>query len=145
MEGYYQTFYKTSDELSFSSYLFKRVVAEYRSSPMLFARCMTQNVFNFWFAGKTWKATGMNAMVQLPYLVFATVGSFRLIRGRTGRTGGLLVLFVLYVMAVHVPILAQARYSIPLISMIAILASTGLASFLKSSKQRIINESPAAA
>jgi hypothetical protein len=145
MEGYYQTFYKTTDELNFSSYLFKGVVAEYRSSPMLFARCMAQNAFNFWFAGKTWKATAMNAMIQLPYLVLATVGSFRLIRSRNARTAGLLVLFVVYVMAVHVPILAQARYSIPLISMVAILASTGVASFVMRSAGRVISESPAAA
>jgi len=145
MEGYYQTFYRTNDEINFSSYLFKRVVAEYRSSPMLFARCMTQNAFNFWFAGKTWKATAMNAMIQLPYLVLATLGSFKLIRGRSARLAGLVVLFVIYVMGVHVPILAQARYSIPLISMIAILASTGLASLLKRSEPGIVKESPAAA
>jgi hypothetical protein len=87
----------------------------------------------------------MNAMIQLPYLVLATLGSFKLIRGRSARLAGLVVLFVIYVMGVHVPILAQARYSIPLISMIAILASTGLASLLKRSEPGIVKESPAAA
>jgi hypothetical protein len=142
-EGYYQTFYKTNDEINFSSYLLKKVVAEYQNSPMLFFRCMTQNVFNFWFAGKTWNATAMNAMIQLPYLALAGLGAFRLIRTKSARTAGLLVLFVAYVMAVHVPILAQARYSIPLISVIAILASAGLATVLKKSETRI--QSPAAA
>jgi 4-amino-4-deoxy-L-arabinose transferase-like glycosyltransferase len=142
-EGYYQTFYKTNDEINFSSYLLKKVVAEYQNSPMLFLRCMTQNVFNFWFAGKTWNATAMNAMIQLPYLALAGLGAFRLIRTKSARTAGLLVLFVAYVMAVHVPILAQARYSIPLISVIAILASAGLATVLKKSETRI--QSPAAA
>ena len=142
-EGYYQTFYKTADEINFSNYLLKKVVAEYQGSPMLFVRCMTQNVFNFWFAGKTWNATAMNAMIQLPYLALAGLGAFRLIRTKSARTAGLLVLFVAYVMAVHVPILAQARYSIPLISVIAILASAGLATVLKKSETRI--QSPAAA
>ena len=65
-EGYYQTFYKTNDEINFSNYLLKKVVAEYQGSPMLFVRCMTQNVFNFWFAGKTWSATAMNAIDSAP-------------------------------------------------------------------------------
>ena len=142
-EGYYQTFYKTNDEINFSNYLLKKVVAEYQGSPMLFVRCMTQNVFNFWFAGKTWNATAMNAIIQLPYLALAGLGAFRLIRTKSASTAGLLVLFVAYVMAVHVPILAQARYSIPLISVIAILASAGLATVLKKSETRI--QSPAAA
>ena len=142
-EGYYQTFYKTNDEINFSNYLLKKVVAEYQGSPMLFVRCMTQNVFNFWFAGKTWSATAMNAIIQLPYLALAGLGAFRLIRTKRASTAGLLVLFVAYVMAVHVPILAQARYSIPLISVIAILASAGLATVLKKSETRI--QSPAAA
>ena len=142
-EGYYQTFYKTNDEINFSNYLLKKVVAEYQGSPMLFVRCMTQNVFNFWFAVKTWSATAMNAIIQLPYLALAGLGAFRLIRTKRASTAGLLVLFVAYVMAVHVPILAQARYSIPLISVIAILASAGLATVLKKSETRI--QSPAAA
>ena len=85
----------------------------------------------------------MNAMIQLPYLALAGLGAFRLIRTKSASTAGLLVLFVAYVMAVHVPILAQARYSIPLISVIAILASAGLATVLKKSETRI--QSPAAA
>ena len=68
---------------------------------------------------------------------------FSISRNEKRKNGRLLVLFVAYVMAVHVPILAQARYSIPLISVIAILASAGLATVLKKSETRI--QSPAAA
>jgi hypothetical protein len=126
-QGYYQTFYKSMDELRFSDFLFKRVVSEYRASPLLFVRCVGQNVLNFWFAGKTWTTTVLNMIVQIPYIAFAIVGSFGLLKGSQARTGGLLVLLIAYVIAVHIPILAQARYSIPLIPIVAILAAKGLA------------------
>ncbi len=126
-QGYYQTFYKSMDELRFSDFLFKRVVSEYRASPLLFVRCVGQNVLNFWFAGKTWTTTVLNMIVQIPYIAFATIGAFGLLKGSRARAGGLLVLLIGYVIAVHIPILAQARYSIPLIPIVAILAAKGLA------------------
>jgi 4-amino-4-deoxy-L-arabinose transferase-like glycosyltransferase len=125
-EGYYQTFYKSMDELSFSSYLFKMVVARYKASPGLFATCVSQNILNFWFAGKTWTTTALNMVIQIPYIILALVGSFGLLKGERARLAGVLVLFIGYVMAVHIPILAQARYSIPLIPVVAILAAKGI-------------------
>ena len=125
-EGYYQTFYKSDDEIKFSEYLFGVVANEYKKSPMLFARCMGQNIFNFWFAGKTWMATAADALVQLPYLILAGIGIVYSVKSGRMRSIGPLVLFIAYIWAVHVPILAQTRYSIPLMPLICSLGAVGL-------------------
>jgi 4-amino-4-deoxy-L-arabinose transferase-like glycosyltransferase len=124
---YYQPFYSTVDELSFSRYLAGRVFGEYEKDPLLCAKCMGLNLFNFWFAGKSWMSTLINILVQLPYLVLALVGAVRCVRDKRFGVIGPMVLFILYVMSVHAPILAQARYSVPMIPLLSILASLGLA------------------
>jgi hypothetical protein len=123
--GYYQAFYKTDDELRFSSHLSQLVLREYRSNPWLFARCTVENLVGFWVAGKTWRATAANAVVQLPLLALAITGSIHCWKIRKFRTVVPMVLIVVYVVAVHAPILAQARYSIPLIPIVSVLATIG--------------------
>jgi 4-amino-4-deoxy-L-arabinose transferase-like glycosyltransferase len=123
---YYQTFYSTADELSFSTYLMRKVVHEYQSHPLLCVRCMAYNLFNFWCAGKTWESTSMSLVVQLPYLILGIAGALLSVRNNQARVVGPLVLFILYVVAVYVPILAQARYSVPLIPFVSILAAVTL-------------------
>ena len=121
--GYYQTFYRTADELSFSKVLLGRVVAEYRQHPALFTEVVGRNLFNFWFAGKTQMATLANCVVQLPYLLLAAGG---LIVGIRRRLGGIVIpiaLYIGYIVAIYVPILAQARYSVPLIPLLSILGA----------------------
>ncbi len=125
-EGYYQIFYKSEDEIAFSKYLFARVVGEYERTPALYVKCLVFNLFNFWFAGKTWISTGANVVVQLPYLILAFVGTVLGLKNKLARIVGPLVLFIGYVVAVHVPILAQARYSVPLIPFLSLLASIAL-------------------
>jgi 4-amino-4-deoxy-L-arabinose transferase-like glycosyltransferase len=120
---YYQSFYSTQDEMSFSAYLARQVFGNYARDPLLCAKCMALNVFNFWFEGKTWTTTIMNIVVQLPYLIFAVMGTLVCVKSGRWQTIGPLVLFILYVMAVHMPILAQARYSVPLIPLLSILGS----------------------
>jgi hypothetical protein len=134
-QGYYQTFYETQDELRFSSYLLGKVIDRYRSSPELLFRCLGQNVMNFWFAGKTWKATAANVMAQAPYLIFALIGVIYSIKNRRGSSAGLLVLFGGYVMVVHLPILAQARYSIPLVPLLSSLSAIGIVGMLRSTEE----------
>jgi hypothetical protein len=126
-DGYYQMFYSTNDEVEFSSYLLKRVVAAYQKSPILLAKCTGYNLFNFWFGGKTWKSTSINLVVQLPYLILAIVGTVLSLRRGKLRTIAPLALIILYIVAVHVPILSQARYSVPLIPFLCILACLTLA------------------
>jgi len=107
------------------------VVSVYRESPALCLKCMAQNLFNFWCAGRTPQSTIMNFAVQLPYLLLAALGGFLGVKGGKGAIIGPMVLIVCYFMAVHDPILAQARYSVPLLPFISILATRGLLETLR--------------
>jgi hypothetical protein len=131
LQGYYQTFYRSGDEIKFSNYLFHAVVMNYWNSPGLFVRCLAQNVFNFWFAGKTLGTTAANALAQLPYLILAGFGIAYGVKCTKRRSAGPLVLFIAYIWAVHVPILAQARYSVPLMPLICSLSAVGLMAMRK--------------
>jgi hypothetical protein len=125
-DGYYQAFYSSADEVSFSNYLLKRVIGKYRQSPMLFVSCVRSNLFNLWFAGKTLRATIMNLIVQLPFLILAVIGAVLAVRNNRLKIIAPLALLIIYYVAVFVPILAQARYSVPLIPFLSILASLTL-------------------
>jgi 4-amino-4-deoxy-L-arabinose transferase-like glycosyltransferase len=132
-DGYYQGFYSPNDELKFSAYLAKRVFSEYEKHPLLCARCVTFNLFNFWFAGKSWRSTSMNVLVQLPYMILAAIGIAVCVKNKSFFTIGPMVLFIGYVVAVYIPILAQARYSVPLIPFLSILAAIALVYFREKS------------
>lgn len=128
---YYRYFYSVDEELEFNSKIWKEVRDEYLHSPLLFAKCATQNVFKFWFAGKSWMATGLNVVLQVPYVALALAGALMAYRKGGGRDVGPLVLVVLYYMAVHVAVHAQARYSVPVIPVVSILAAIPLAALLR--------------
>jgi 4-amino-4-deoxy-L-arabinose transferase-like glycosyltransferase len=132
-DGYYQYFHATAGEIAFNRYLLGEVIGEYRSQPLLWMKCATQNLFNFWFAGKTSQMTALNMAIQLPFLTLAIFGAYWL--WRTGRSRGIALpgLFILYLYALHVPIHAQARYSVPLVPLLAILASAGILALLRAS------------
>jgi hypothetical protein len=93
---------------------------------MLLVRSVAQNVFDFWFAGRTWTVTAVNALVQLPYMILAGIGIAYSVKSRGLRSIGPVLLFIGYILAVHVPILAQARYSVPLMPLICSLGAVGL-------------------
>lgn len=131
--GYYQTFYRAQDELTFSAYLMHSVTTIYRKSPLLFARCIAQNAFNFWFSGRTWDATLANIIVQMPYLAFAIVGIVSLIKQERLRVILPILVYMGGIFAVHLPVLAQARYSIPFVPLLATLSIAGVAEIWKSS------------
>lgn len=124
--GYYQCFYRTGDELAFSKVLLDRVVTEYKDFPALLPEVIIRNLFNFWFAGKTQMATTINLIVQLPYLLLAGIGVVVGLRDHKGRFVGPIVLLIGYVVAVSLPILAQARYSVPLVPFLVILGTFAL-------------------
>jgi 4-amino-4-deoxy-L-arabinose transferase-like glycosyltransferase len=129
---YYQYFFDSRDELAFNGLLLRRVANEYLGDPALFARCVAGNLLlNFWFAGKSWSVTILNFVVQLPYLLAASWGAWLLFRRGSGRLILPVILFVAYLMLVHAPIHAQARYSIPLIPLVAILAAQGISTPLR--------------
>ena len=127
---YYQYFHTTAGEIAFNRYLLGEVIGEYRSEPLLLMKCASQNLFNFWFAGKTWPVTAMNMAIELPLLMLALFGAYLAIAHRPVARRSVPGLFILYLYAVHVPIHAQARYSIPLVPLLAIFASAGIMALL---------------
>ena len=127
---YYQTFYSTNDELNFSSYLTRRVLATYKSAPLLCVKCMALNVVNFWTAGKTAASTAASFVAQLPYLVLGVAGVILCALRSRLRTIGLVLLFMTYMMAVCIPIIAQARYSVPLLPLLSALATISIVAIL---------------
>jgi hypothetical protein len=124
--GYYQYFYSSADEVAFSHYLFQRVVEKYKNSPLLFLRTVVSNLFNFWCGGKTWKSVALDAVIQIPLVVLAATGVAACWRNGRFNAVAPMALLILYIVGVSVPILAQARYSAPLIPFLSILAFTAL-------------------
>lgn len=135
-DAYYQTFYRTEDEINFSAFLLRRVVGVYKSSPGLFLSFVTHNLFNFWFTGKNWAATWINLILQLPYLALAAIGTFVGLKSGRRRIVAPIILLMGYIISVYVPILAQARYSVPLIPLLSILATIALISARKKMEAR---------
>lgn len=134
---YYQLFYDPKDELTFNHALGQQVVHEYLQSPALFARCATENVFNFWFAGKDRAVTIANLCIQVPYLLLALLGVALDFRRMDRPALILLLLFVAYTMAVYAPIHAQARYSMVLVPILSIFAAVPICRWLDSRSERL--------
>jgi hypothetical protein len=124
--GYYQYFYSSADEVAFSHYLFQRVVEKYKNFPLLFLRTVVRNLFSFWCGGKTWKSVAMDAIIQFPLVILAATGVVACWRNGRLNAAAPLALLILYIVGVSVPILAQARYSAPLIPFLSILACKAL-------------------
>ncbi|MFZ0743833.1 MAG: glycosyltransferase [Terracidiphilus sp.] len=140
--SYYQVFYRTNDEMAFSKFLVGRVVNEYKSSPALFVKVLRSNLFNFWFTGKTQAATDANVLVQLPYLFLAGIGLLLSLRNQQARIVAPIALLIAYFVAVSMPILAQARYSVPLVPLLSVL---GTITLIAAQKRMIKNRALSAA
>jgi 4-amino-4-deoxy-L-arabinose transferase-like glycosyltransferase len=124
---YYQYFYDPRDEVNFSKALLKRTAAEYGKDPMLLASCGAKNIFfNFWFRGKTWRATWLNMALQVPLLALGLGGVVVLWKRRLLQKTGPMWIFILYIPAVHAPIVAHARYSVMIVPFLAIFASVAI-------------------
>ncbi len=121
-EGYYQCFYSSSDELKFSSYLLKRVAGQYRESPRMFIRIILTNIVYFWIGGKDGDSMRMNLLVQFPLLIIAAVGIVLSARRKQLEVINPMLLLMIYNILMCTPILALARYSVPLIPYVSILA-----------------------
>jgi 4-amino-4-deoxy-L-arabinose transferase-like glycosyltransferase len=120
---YFQIFYDAHDELAFSNILFQRAEAEYAKHPKLLAACVGRNLFNFWFLGKTWRVTELNMLIQVPLLALALSGLYLLWKHSLLNRMGIMLMFVLAIVAVHLPLVAEARYSIPVFAFLTIPAS----------------------
>ncbi len=135
-DSYYQFFYDPHDEVKFNSFLGAQVVQQYLQSPTLFVKCASENVFNFWFRGKNSTTTMANVAVQSTYLILALAGIYVGFRKMHKPTLWLMLLFVLYTMAIYVPIHAQARYSIPIMPILSILAAVPICKLLFRGRHR---------
>lgn len=124
---YYLYFYDPHDEVSFNSELSRRVTQQYLHSPAIFAKCAAENLVSFWFAGKTGTSTLLNTCIQLPYLLLALAGLAVGFRQADGALLACLLLFVVYTVAVYAPIHAQARYSVPMVPILAMFGAIPLA------------------
>ncbi len=123
---FFQYFYTAEDEVRFNQHLLRTVYDEYRKSPALLAQCSLQNVFNFWFAGRTWKSTILNVLVQTPYLILAALGVYFCIRNGYFKQMVPILVFAGYFYIIHLPIIALARYSVPLIPFLAIFSGIAI-------------------
>lgn len=124
--GYYQYFYSPTDELAFSQFLSQRVVREYEMHPLIFLKTLALNTLKFWCGGKTEKSVVIDAILQFPFLILAIAGTVLCIKGSRTTLIAPLALLCVYLVGVSVPILAQARYSEPLIPFMSILAVIAL-------------------
>lgn len=124
--GYYQYFYSSADEVAFSHFLFQRVVETYRNSPLLFLKTVVRNLVDFWCGGKTWKSVLVDAVIQFPLVVLAVSGVVACTRNGRLKAVAPMALLIVYIFGVSAPILAQARYSAPLIPFMSILAFIAL-------------------
>jgi 4-amino-4-deoxy-L-arabinose transferase-like glycosyltransferase len=120
---YFQTFYDAHDETAFNRILFKRAKNEYVSHPRLLAGCVGKNLFNFWFLGKTWSITQLNMLLQIPVLALVFCGLWIAWRRRELRNMGILLTYCGSIVIVHLIVVAEARYSIPVLAFLSIPAA----------------------
>jgi 4-amino-4-deoxy-L-arabinose transferase-like glycosyltransferase len=125
--SYYQYFYSLADEHAFNQALASRGFARYREDPALLARCAAGNLLHFWFLGKNGVATAANVALQLPLLALALAGLVLTWRRVPQAAWAPAVLFIACIWAVHLPVIAHARHSIPLVPLLAIFAATAVA------------------
>jgi 4-amino-4-deoxy-L-arabinose transferase-like glycosyltransferase len=123
---YFQVFYDARDEWTFSNVLFQKAEAEYIKRPGLLAACVGKNLFNFWFLGKTWQITELNMLIQVPMLLLALSGLCLLWKRDLLGKMGMILMFILSIVAVHLPLVAEARYSIPVFAFLTIPASVSI-------------------
>lgn len=127
VDNFFPLFFSARDELEFSRDLTRRVVSYYESHPAVFLQCATSNLVNFWIAGKRPWVTRVNALVQVPYFLLALVGAVWLGRRPGGSSYVTPILLVIcFHWAVCAASMAQARYTVPLVPLLAVLAAQPL-------------------
>jgi 4-amino-4-deoxy-L-arabinose transferase-like glycosyltransferase len=127
--GYYPQFYNIADEMKFYSHLGDLVKERYFREPSLLLRVIAFNARGFWVQGRTVKATTLNTILVLPFLALGVWGAY--FAWRRSLMIGPMVLFIGTFFAAHVAILGQARYHVPLIPLLAVLACIPLLSVTK--------------
>ncbi len=118
---FFPQFYRVQDEIAFSNELGRRGWTQYREHPVLLARAIVHNCWAFWFQGRTYKATLINIIVMLPFILVFLCGAVVAVR-RERRSWLLVISIVMYVLP-HLVIIAVARYSAPVVPLMCILAA----------------------
>jgi 4-amino-4-deoxy-L-arabinose transferase-like glycosyltransferase len=121
---YFPWFYSARDEVEFSRSLVKTATSYYIQNPGQFVRCTAMNLVKFWVAGTNELTSSLNALLQIPYLILAVCGGVHLARRGDGYVYLYPILAVVaYSMVIHAVSFAQARYSVPLVPLLAILGA----------------------
>ena len=118
--GYYPQFYTISDEVKFYRHLGDIVKRRYLEQPSLLLDVIGFNARGFWVQGRTAKATTLNMILVLPFLALAIWGAYA--GWRQSLRVGPILLFVGAFFLAHVAIIGQARYHVPIIPLLAVLA-----------------------
>ena len=125
---YFQMFYDAHDELAFNRILSETAGKEYASNPGLLAGCVAKNFFNLWSLGKTWNVTKLNALLQVPLLALVFYGLRIVWRRGDLRKMGILLIYAGSMAIMHLLVIAEARYSIPVLAFLAIPAGVAVTS-----------------
>jgi 4-amino-4-deoxy-L-arabinose transferase-like glycosyltransferase len=123
---YFQVFFDPNDEWRFNNLLFREGRDKYLARPGLLATCVARNTVNFWFLGKTFRITELNVLLQLPLLILAFSGLVFL--RKQGQLGAMLpiLIFAGSIFLAHLPLVAEARYSVPVCAFLIIPASVAI-------------------
>jgi 4-amino-4-deoxy-L-arabinose transferase-like glycosyltransferase len=122
--NYWETFPTIEDEIAFQNVLFEASMEYYREDPFLIFRHSFYNSIRFWFLGATPTVTALGLIVQVPMMLLAAYGAFVSIRRKIDIWPILIIGGTIY--AIHIPLIAHARYSTPLIPFVAIFIGIGL-------------------
>jgi len=122
-EGLFPFFYSTKDEVEFDKMMFNIVIDEYKKSPVFLLKCCILNFFRFWFGGDN-RAVYLNAVLTTPFLLLTLIGVFKGFRQNINI--GLIVLLIISYIMPHLPLLAQARFHVPLLPLLSIFVSYSL-------------------
>jgi hypothetical protein len=124
---YFQMFYAAHDELVFNRILAGTARKEYAQNPGLLAHCAAKNLFfNIWFLGKSWNVTKLNILLQVPVLALVCYGLAIVWRRGDIRKMAILLIFAGSIAVTHSLVIAEARYSIPVLAFLTIPASVGV-------------------
>ncbi len=129
MKGFcFPQFYSVADEVLYYSELGRRARKDYAESPSLVARAVAYNAVAFWVQGRTARATAANAVIAVPLLLMVAFGARS--AWKQGRDISVLIVFSLCFILPHLLIMSMARYYIPLLPALSVLAAVPLASAL---------------
>jgi hypothetical protein len=121
-------FINTSDEIKFTDALKSNAINQYLENPTFTLKCAAINLAGFFVMGRNHVSTLLNLVIQLPFFALAIIGIIKL--PNRNHLAVILFLFIIYYIAVHLPIMAIARYGIPIVPLISIFTASGLITIL---------------